>query len=108
MRAKGGCNTLPWHALQIKHIIKLVCRVIDSVRDGRRREKTMRYQVSLPKSPVICALYRSENKIPTHRCWFPILKVNTVYGHVSLLKVLSKRRLVAFPDSAMLLAKFSN
>ena len=39
---------------------------------------------------------------------FPILKVNTVYGHVSLVKDLSERRLVVFPDSAMLLAKFSN
>ena len=69
MRGKGGCNTLPRHALQIKHIIKLVSGVIDSVRDGRRRGKTMRYQVSSPKSPVICAPHRSENKIPTHRCW---------------------------------------
>lgn len=56
-------------ALQIKHIIKLACRVIDSDRDGRRRGKTMRYQVSSPKSRVICALYRSENKISTHRFW---------------------------------------
>lgn len=56
MRDKGGCNTLPWHALQIKHIIKLVCRVIDSVRDGRRRGKTMRYQVSLPKSRYMCTV----------------------------------------------------
>ena len=39
---------------------------------------------------------------------FPILKVHYVYGHVSLLKDLSERKLVAFPDSAMLVAKFSN
>ena len=57
------------HALQIKHIIKLACRVIDSDRHGRRRGKTMRYQVSSLKSRIICALYRSENKISTHRFW---------------------------------------
>ena len=71
------------HALEIKHIIKLACRVIDSDRDGRRRGKTMRYQVSSLKSRIICALYRSENKLSTHRFWVSYFESNYVYGHVS-------------------------
>ena len=34
---------------------------------------------------------------------FPILKLKCVYGHVSFLKDLSERRLVALPDSNVLL-----
>ena len=42
------------------------------------------------------------------RFWVSYFESNYVYGHVSWLTDLSERRLVAFLNSAMLLAKFSN